>query len=267
MRIAYFMDTPKGVDSFVVNRNYPIDGERAAPYFDWQRRFLMALEPRARSLLRVRYSATDFGHGVVEKWKQWAPESIEDRTGFRCQRWWTPWITGNSGHRAMQRADLVICDYPNTSFLEAMGMNTPVICFFDPKVWPMRQAAHEALNVLRTYNIVQDTPEEAAEFLTVIHEEIALWWKGCQTSRFIFANQYCRGWNRQHRAHQVARIRKELPAWVRITTQHGGGYGMFATLPEEDHAIAHHDLFLCWGWANSQEYRGECRLMNLPEIA
>jgi putative transferase (TIGR04331 family) len=113
--------------------------------------------------------------------------------------------------RRMREARLVVLDYPDTTLLEVMAANVPVVLFFDSRVWERRQAAARYFDGLRQAGILQDTPGEAARQVREIYDRVDEWWfsSEVQAARWEFAQHFARA-SRKWPREWVAWLSREL---------------------------------------------------------
>lgn len=148
---------------------------------DDRARFIRSLPEDARAALRVRLHNVDFG------WAHRARLASEfPRLAFDEDR--APWTS-----RA-EFFDLIVIDHPQTSILEGLARDTPVLLFWDPAIWRMRSEAAGVLDGLRRASILHDSPEEAARVIPAILADPASWWARpeARASRAAFCERYGR---------------------------------------------------------------------------
>lgn len=115
--------------------------------------------------------------------------------------------------RRIKEARLVVLDYPDTTLLEVMAANVPMVLFFDSKVWEQREEAVRYFDALRQAGILKDTPEEAARQVREIYDRVDEWWfsNAVQAARWEFAQHFARA-SRKWPREWVAWLHRELSA-------------------------------------------------------
>lgn len=95
-------------------------------------------------------------------------------------------------HDAFQKCRLVILDHPGTTLNFIMAANTPTVCYWDPNDWPMCKQAEEYFMLLREAKILFDNPEDAAEHINEIWNDVPNWWESpnVQKARTMWQCQY-----------------------------------------------------------------------------
>jgi putative transferase (TIGR04331 family) len=80
-------------------------------------------------------------------------------------------------------ARIVVVNYPDTSFMEAMAMNAPTIAYWSPAYVAHCATAETYINALRSAGIVYDSPQAAAEKINKIWDDVDGWWSDPETQR------------------------------------------------------------------------------------
>jgi len=111
----------------------------------------------------------------------------------------------------IKEARLVVLDYPDTTLLEVMAANVPVVLFFDSRVWERREEAERYFDGLRQAGILQDTPGAAAGQVRKVYDWVDEWWfsNEVQAARWEFAQHFARS-SRKWPREWVAWLRREL---------------------------------------------------------
>lgn len=91
-------------------------------------------------------------------------------------------------------ANLVILDHPGTTLCQCLAANIPVICFWDKKAFQMADTAEVYFEQLQQNKILFYSPEEAAQHVNGIANDIESWWQSAavQQARQSWASQYAR---------------------------------------------------------------------------
>lgn len=79
-------------------------------------------------------------------------------------------------HKRMKKAQLLIIDHPQTSFLEGFAMDTPMVLFWDKDVWLMRKEAEPYFELLHNCGILHYSPQEASDFVNFVLPNLDAWW-------------------------------------------------------------------------------------------
>lgn len=157
-------------------------GSRLPDYFDGQRRFLEALPETLRPKLLFRCHPQDFGHGL--------------RPRLCAEFPWLRWDECPSFQRRLFESSLVVIDHLATTILEAVAANVPMIAYWNPNQWEVREEAQPYCDALKEAGILWDSPEEAARQTQAVWENPAAWWSGTriQEARLRFFKRFA--WSR-----------------------------------------------------------------------
>jgi len=152
--------------------------EGVEKYFEDQLLFFRNIPAALQEKICYRPYPADFGRNVKERVKSVMPGVKWADTG-RASDW-------------MRQARLVIVDYPETAFIEALVMNVPLIVFSDLASWPIRDDAREYFDMLKTAGIFYDSPGEAASKAAGIYDDSGSWWQSrrVQDARGRFIQRY-----------------------------------------------------------------------------
>lgn len=153
-------------------------GSQLEDYVVWQIRFLAAAPARLRSTIIVRPHLLDYGHAI----RQRVAERFAD----------VRWDDGQSFYQGLQCSRIVVADHPGTSFLEGLVANIPIVAFWDPQHWEVRDEAAPYFEDLRKVGILWDSPEAAAAKVAEIYDEPSAWWQSeaVQEVRQRFVDRY-----------------------------------------------------------------------------
>ena len=77
----------------------------------------------------------------------------------------------------MKTCSLVVIDHPSTSFLEALSMNVPTICFWDNTQSALRDEAKIYFQLLKEAGILYYDPIDASKKVNEIADDPQDWWK------------------------------------------------------------------------------------------
>jgi putative transferase (TIGR04331 family) len=154
-----------------------------AIYQQEQFRFVEALPERIRARLTVRLYAEFRRHpwGDAERWRTGAP-------GITVE----PGAAPISSLIAQSR--LVVHSYDSTGILEALALNSPLMCFWQDGLTHLLPDARPYYELLRAAGILHDTPEGAAAKVAEHWDDVGAWWRGqgVQEARVAFCERYSR---------------------------------------------------------------------------
>ena len=85
-------------------------------------------------------------------------------------------ITDRDLIKSFQLAKIIICTYPETTFLEALASGRPTILIFPKKHWHFNSQFQELVNSLEKGNIIFYDPIKVAKHINKIWEDPLLWW-------------------------------------------------------------------------------------------
>ncbi|MCX5884688.1 MAG: LIC12162 family protein [Proteobacteria bacterium] len=96
--------------------------------------------------------------------------------------------------KEINRSRLTVIDHNGTSVSEAFAMNAPTILFWNPEHFAVSSEATKYFDGLRSADILFDTPEEAAEKVNKIWQDVSGWWRQpeVQKAKDDFCCQYAR---------------------------------------------------------------------------
>ena len=83
---------------------------------------------------------------------------------------------GPSCREQIASSELVIIDRPSTAYLEALHMNVPTICFFDPTTMFLQEEHASFFDDLIDAKIIHTTPSSAAIHFKNVCNKINDWW-------------------------------------------------------------------------------------------
>ncbi len=94
--------------------------------------------------------------------------------------------------KAIKKAKVVICNYPSTTFLEAM-ISGPTILLYKPEFWKFTSDFDNLINKLKRANILFDNPAAAAKHLNKVWDNVNIWWesKEVKSVRNQFFSEAC----------------------------------------------------------------------------
>ena len=161
-------------------RHCPL-GPQVWNYIQWQIRFFKKLSDLNRQRFIARVSPSDRWWGNKAILKEACPDLELDDFSM-------------SFKEKVKGSRLIVIDNFQTTFLETMVLNKPVILFQNPDLWKTAPEIDEIVALLRSAGIFFHTPEEAARQVDKVMETPKLWWESSkiQSVRKIFLNYFAR---------------------------------------------------------------------------
>ena len=143
---------------------------------DWQMEFIRSLSPSIFNLLTVRVHAEDCGWSISQRLKDNFPIISLD-------------LSNRDFLDSLKKTRLYVTDHCSTTFLEALACNKPTILFWSQRVNNFREDAIPYFDLLRSHDILLDSPEMAAEIVEKNYVDIERWWN--QPSRQKAVKEFC----------------------------------------------------------------------------
>jgi putative transferase (TIGR04331 family) len=141
-------------------------------YLSDQFRFASTLSKAIQNELQIRLYFEDFGWDVKDRWKIHFPEvELVDRS-IKIKK-------------LLKNTKICVCTYNSTTFLETFTQNIPTILFWDPKIFQLNSDAQSFFDVLHKASILHFTPEDCAEFINSIWDDVPKWWNSIQVKQAI----------------------------------------------------------------------------------
>ncbi len=85
-----------------------------------------------------------------------------------------------SQHRSLKdaysNAKIIVCTYPQTTFMEAMASGVPTILIYPEQLWEFLPIFDDLITDLKHNNIIFTSPEEAAHHINNIWNDPLIWW-------------------------------------------------------------------------------------------
>lgn len=156
-------------------------GPQHFAYLEEQVRFLKALSPETRRLIRCRPYPISYGWRDMDFIRRQAgPVELDDSRQAITARF--------------HKMRLLVCTYNATAHLEAFAANVPTLVYWNPDHWELREDARALHEELRRLGILHDTPESAAEMLGSIAGDTIAWWSQpeIQDLRAAFCDRFAR---------------------------------------------------------------------------
>jgi putative transferase (TIGR04331 family) len=115
-----------------------------------------------------------------------------------------PPATRRTAVRLMQTARLAVIPYPDTALIEAMVIGVPVVAFWDPGLWEVRDDARAPFDALREAGVLHEDPRVAAAQVDRVYERAGEWWSAADVQaarsaflqRFAIPGDWLSGWSR-----------------------------------------------------------------------
>ena len=147
-------------------------------FFEWETIFLGVVSDEIRKNIIFRSYHLDFGRNIRGNFSNSFPE--------------IRWDDGKPLHKVLGQPRLVIIDNCNTTLLEVLVFNVPVVLFWNPNMWEAREEALSFFRDFRDVGILHDSPEEAAAKVNEVYGNPWLWWRTekLQNAREGFIRKY-----------------------------------------------------------------------------
>ena len=103
--------------------------------------------------------------------------------------------SSKSYYDSCMRSRLVITNTTNTTFLEAIASNVPVMCIINKSNIPFRKSAQGIFNLLEKKKIIFYNPEKAAKYINFLWKDnVKSWWfkKETQLALEEFKNKFAK---------------------------------------------------------------------------
>jgi putative transferase (TIGR04331 family) len=154
-------------------------------HFNDQINFLAGLPKHIIDKTTLRLEEIEYGNCQSEMWNDQLvkyPISIESTNDCSIYKSW-------------RCCRLSVSTYNATTFLETMSLGIPTLIFWNPKHWELRESAVPYFELLQNVGIFHTTPENAAQHLTEIWDDVDGWWcsEPVISARNRFCNEYSRG--------------------------------------------------------------------------
>ena len=138
-------------------------------YEEDQLKFSRHLLDEIRSQLIVRPYIVDYGWDQKKRWNDEFPEvRIDNHQSF---------------YTTMEHNRLLVGTANSTVFLESLSANIPIISFWDPTYWELRESAEPYYDLLVNVNILHTTPKSAAGFINETWDRVELWWNSYEVQK------------------------------------------------------------------------------------
>jgi len=152
-------------------------GAGAVKQLEFVKKFFFNIKPNILKKISYRSYPKDYNYKRLQYDKEKFLESYLKHVSFVSSLK----FKGESCKEQMAASSLVIVDFLSTSYLEALKMNIPLICFCDKNSMYLDDKYLNFFDDLIQAKIVHTTPESAAEHLKDIHENPLKWWNMIKT--------------------------------------------------------------------------------------
>jgi putative transferase (TIGR04331 family) len=152
-------------------------------YMDEQVRFALSLDNDIQKnlVVRLHYNQSRLGVDQKKYWKEKAPYICID-DGF------------SSINKLIAKSRVVVSTYNATSFLETLALDIPTIMFWSMDKSPVDDEAKPYFDILLKCGIFHNTPESAANHISLIWNNVSDWWEheDVQKAKISFCNHFSR---------------------------------------------------------------------------
>lgn len=155
--------------------HYGTDGENSHKYLEFVKSFFKNLSPDTLNELAYRAYPKPY-----VKFLSYDKEFILSSYLKKVKSFTN---TRESGKIQMRKADMIIIDYVSTSHLEAMKMNIPVVFFWNPCAYYLKNEYSDFFKPLIDVGICQTDPVKAAQFIESIKDNPEKWWFSGETQK------------------------------------------------------------------------------------
>jgi putative transferase (TIGR04331 family) len=94
--------------------------------------------------------------------------------------------------RLMAAARLAVIPYPDTALIEAMVIGVPIVAFWDPGMWEVRDDARAPFDALGQAGVLYEDPRDAAAQVDRVYQRADEWWASAevQAARSAFLQRF-----------------------------------------------------------------------------
>ncbi len=90
-------------------------------------------------------------------------------------------ITKKNVKKVIQESKLVVCTYPETTFLESMISGVPTILLYMDDIWKFDDSFQDLINNLSKNDIIFSCPQKASQHVKKIIDDPKKWWDNSNT--------------------------------------------------------------------------------------
>jgi putative transferase (TIGR04331 family) len=138
-------------------------------YEEDQVKFAQDLSKDIRSQLTVRPYITNYGWDQKERWNDAFPKVTLDYN--------------SSFYTTMDSNKLLIGTANSSVLFEALAANIPIISFWNPLHWELRESAKPYYDLLINVKILHHSPEKAADFVNHVWDGLEFWWNSIEVQK------------------------------------------------------------------------------------
>ncbi|MCD6572671.1 MAG: hypothetical protein J7K95_01075 [Thermoplasmata archaeon] len=125
-------------------------GSYFVEYLRWREKFFSFLNNYCLNQILVRFHPQDYGWDQKERPIRKFPKiNLDNYKKSFIER--------------IRESKLIICDNPQTTWLQLLASNTPCIFFWNPEIWEIRNNCSYYLDKLREVGILFYNPQKAAD--------------------------------------------------------------------------------------------------------
>jgi len=140
-----------------------------------QLRFAQKLSKEIRDDLTVRPYVLNYGWDSKARWNDQFPKVVIDE--------------GKSFYTTMMKNRLIIGSSISTVMFEALSANVPIVAFWNPNQWELRESAKPYYDLLISVNILHESPDMASDFVNSMWNGIEAWWSSIEVQKVRI--QFC----------------------------------------------------------------------------
>lgn len=141
-------------------------------YVQDQISFFKALPKDLQNRLRVRLYKDDLGQNYKGNWERQVPNIKFDNLS-------------QSFDTSLKETAIYISDHLSTTWIEALALNKPTILFIDLSTYNFSPDTWSYLQLLHKVKILHFSPNEAANHLEKVSNDIEVWWSSNKTQNAI----------------------------------------------------------------------------------
>jgi putative transferase (TIGR04331 family) len=163
---------PRDVGFNIITKDMP-------KYLSNQIVFTKSLSKPVQESLQIRLYGVDFGWEIRNRLEVALPnvELVDFRTKI---------------NKLLDDTKLCVCSYNGTTFLETFTRNIPTVIFWDKDTNKLNSQAQHYFDLLHETSILHYTPEDCAEFINSIWDDVSGWWNSVHVKQAIkvFSSQF-----------------------------------------------------------------------------
>ena len=136
--------------------------------------FCNTLSPTVHEHLKVRSAQVIGSNGWINSGDRYARDLGQDKISkYPALR------------EAFAHSKLIVCTYPQTTFIEAMHSSVPTILLYCEEHWPLHPQFDDLIEDLKTNNIIFTDPVKAAEHINTVWDNPTEWWLDPETQKAV----------------------------------------------------------------------------------